>query len=559
MKTTAIRKRVLPTKLAGCALMVMLLAPAAFASEPVGRVIAVVGNVVAVVEGETARGLSRQDAVYPGETIVTEADSRAQIRFRDEGLVDLKPETELAIEQYREPTEEQEGSAVMDFLGGAMRTITGAIGDNPEDEYELKTPTASIGIRGTEYSLQYCDAECAGGDRQLGLYGRVDDGAVEVSNEQGTGEFDEDSYFFVAPDSAPERRTAPPQSVLDGSEDGSDDEEEEDEADEGTESEEESAGDGDEDEETGSQESEDSADGEAGDEQDMELAAEDETELDTAEDEEGDIELEADEFQAGEDDADDTDDAVQEGYAAVGITVEDLAGVGVLFPGIGFARDEEGQLIRLEFDSALLPDGSELTEDETESVLDMSEMTSEEFGSTTVDDVEVTWGRWSGDFELLDEPYKGGIAYAFVDAADISEQSVLEGLGSATYSYADGPLAPATDGSLWDVEVADFTFDFATEEITGSSLDLMHQDRNLTITLSGADGTVDLESGTFLVQQEGSVQQLESSAAGFSSGAFVGSDGEGGVFTFWVEYEDLEDLEPVTKSLSGSGVLELER
>lgn len=487
------------------------------AAEPAGQVIAVAGNVVAEAEEAHARSLSRRDAVYPGETIITHADSRAQIRFRDQGLVDLKPETRLEIESYREATADKSGSAVMNFLGGAMRTLTGAIGGDPDDDYEIRTPTASIGIRGTDYSLQYCDADCAGGNRQLGLYGRVDEGALVVTNEWGTGEYEEDTYFFAAPDEAPGVLLTPPAAILGGSEDGTN----------GAEQDEASPG--------GTEQVAVEPDGEADDRVTV--------------DGDPDIDLGVDQFRAGEA-TDDTAESGVAGYAAVGF-VGDSGKQGQRADGwtwIGpdeavLTLDEEGRL------TAVHP--------EVAAELEVFDMSAAEFETTMIGDAEITWGRWTGNFEFGDDPYTGEIAYAFVDAADVTDANVLQDLRYGSYAYVGGPLAHATDGSAWHIMGAQFDFNFSDGDVFDSSIGLLHEGEELSITVTGT-GNIDLETARFTVPElDGDLlmgfEIVVGDADGQASGALVGSEADGGIFNFVIEYDELEGA---PEALIGSGVLE---
>jgi len=200
-------------------LLLVFAPPPAQASEPAGRVLASVGRVIATDADGNERTLSRNDVVYPGERITTGSRGRVQVRFRDDGLVDLKPSTEFAIEEYREPTAERGGSVVFGFLQGALRTITGAIGWDEGDDYQMRTSVATIGVRGTEYSLQYCDGECAE-QNPPGLYGRVTRDSVIASNSYGSGRFGQGQYFFVPLEDEPRSLVVPPAGILDTAEDG---------------------------------------------------------------------------------------------------------------------------------------------------------------------------------------------------------------------------------------------------------------------------------------------------------------------------------------------------
>ena len=180
-----------------------------------GKILLAVGDVSALRGGQRIN-LSAGANIESGDTIVTGAQSNAQLRLSDGTLIALKPDTEFRIDQYRY-TGAPDGSeaAVYSLLKGGFRTITGQIGQLNRDKYRVNTTRATIGIRGTHFKLQLCAAqECIDDDGNaaaVGLYGGILDGAIGVANSAGTVEFGVDEYFFVAADNAlPQRLIAPP-------------------------------------------------------------------------------------------------------------------------------------------------------------------------------------------------------------------------------------------------------------------------------------------------------------------------------------------------------------
>lgn len=89
-----------------------------------------------------------QDEVHVGNA------SRAQFRMIDSALISLQQDSVLQIKKYRYQAGGQGNSALLELLSGGLRTITGAIGKNNKKAYELKTPLATIGIRGTDFQVQ---------------------------------------------------------------------------------------------------------------------------------------------------------------------------------------------------------------------------------------------------------------------------------------------------------------------------------------------------------------------------------------------------------------------
>lgn len=120
--------------------------------------------------------------VEPGDTVLTQ-QGRTQIKFTDGSLVSLQPNTEFKVENYAfTPGGGAGSSIVLSLLKGGLRTITGLIGRGDKAAYRMNTKTATIGIRGTEFTAVLCEASCKEPD---GLYVRTGEGAVVLGNGAG--------------------------------------------------------------------------------------------------------------------------------------------------------------------------------------------------------------------------------------------------------------------------------------------------------------------------------------------------------------------------------------
>jgi hypothetical protein len=145
-------------------------------AETAGRVTFVNGAVVVSAADGTSRVLQRGDSINGGEKISTRG-GRVQIRFTDGGFVSLQPNSVFGVDEYlytnRKP---EETSLFFSLLQGGMRTITGTIGKVNKQSYKVRTPVATIGIRGTEYL-----ASLDGDDLKVS----VGAGLVNVANDLG--------------------------------------------------------------------------------------------------------------------------------------------------------------------------------------------------------------------------------------------------------------------------------------------------------------------------------------------------------------------------------------
>jgi hypothetical protein len=112
------------------------------------------GNVTVSGADGGERPLARGAELDNGDTVRT-GEGRAQLRFTDGAYVSLQPNSEFAIRDYR--FDGKTDGSERGFFGlakGAMRTVTGLIGRANRDRYQVTTPTATIGIRGTGGVIQ---------------------------------------------------------------------------------------------------------------------------------------------------------------------------------------------------------------------------------------------------------------------------------------------------------------------------------------------------------------------------------------------------------------------
>ncbi|ALU43544.1 FecR family protein [Pseudoalteromonas rubra] len=142
---------------------------------PAGKTLMSRGQVVATAsDSAEQRALKRRSPVFDVDVVNTGQQSNAQLRMQDGALIALKENTQLIINEYSGSSEE-DGSVVMELVTGGLRTITGKIKGN-KDNYQLRTPVGSIGIRGTHYEVEW-----QGDTLLLAVW----DGTIEVSvNEE---------------------------------------------------------------------------------------------------------------------------------------------------------------------------------------------------------------------------------------------------------------------------------------------------------------------------------------------------------------------------------------
>ena len=152
----------------------------------------------------TARILSQLSEVESGDTVTTEKDSFARLKFTDGGELTLRPNSVFKLDNYAyQEAEPQKDSFLTSLLKGGLRTITGLIGKRGNREaYRMNTVTATIGIRGTYYVLLYCKDDCAAGMKN-GTYTKMLEGTISLKNVFGEIECSVGQTCFASEDAAP--------------------------------------------------------------------------------------------------------------------------------------------------------------------------------------------------------------------------------------------------------------------------------------------------------------------------------------------------------------------
>jgi hypothetical protein len=135
-------------------LTVFLAASQARAQSEIGTVAAEVGTL------QIQRGGAWQDSrvgvpVFVGDRLRTGPNNRAKIVFRDDSVLDIAADSEVVLDkQIFDPSAHQFHS-LMRLVKGKIRAWVSDYYREPRARYEVETPTAVSGVRGTEFIALY--------------------------------------------------------------------------------------------------------------------------------------------------------------------------------------------------------------------------------------------------------------------------------------------------------------------------------------------------------------------------------------------------------------------
>ena len=134
------------------------------------RVTSVRGRAVLSRQASASSAISSGVIVAPGDEIDTRAGGRVAIELGDGSLVIVQPGSLVVLQDYRNANSLRE---LLRITVGRVRVRINHLGGRP-NPYRINSPTASIAVRGTEFSV----AVEARGDTQVVVY----EGIVEVSS-----------------------------------------------------------------------------------------------------------------------------------------------------------------------------------------------------------------------------------------------------------------------------------------------------------------------------------------------------------------------------------------
>ena len=101
--------------------------------------------------GQTKRTLSIQADVFGSERVETKKSAWAQIRFRDDTDFRVGANSVVVLDKFVYDPQKKTGELVLNVGQGMFRFVTGTMN---KDGYKIQTPSAVIGVRGTDLLVE---------------------------------------------------------------------------------------------------------------------------------------------------------------------------------------------------------------------------------------------------------------------------------------------------------------------------------------------------------------------------------------------------------------------
>lgn len=131
-----------------------LYAQTALAATPEVGDTVTVKNEVTAEAGDAKRPLAKGAKVFQEEVLVTGTTASAEIELLDKTKLAVGSSARIVLDKFVYDASAAPGSISINLAKGAFRFITGS---SPKAAYEIKTPTASMGVRGTIFDVYVAD------------------------------------------------------------------------------------------------------------------------------------------------------------------------------------------------------------------------------------------------------------------------------------------------------------------------------------------------------------------------------------------------------------------
>lgn len=119
----------------------------------IGSAQMVQGEALVIHKGQSAAyKLKKGSPLFAGDTLITNERSRINAKMNDKSVIGLAPVSKLVLDKSVYDPQKDERSSFLSLLWGRARFIVSKItGKKPN--YQVKTPTAVCGVRGTDFAL----------------------------------------------------------------------------------------------------------------------------------------------------------------------------------------------------------------------------------------------------------------------------------------------------------------------------------------------------------------------------------------------------------------------
>jgi hypothetical protein len=144
---------------------------------------------------------TKGDAVNAGDVISTGTKSFAVLQLADETRIVLRPVSRFAVQRLETAPGKEEG--LLSLFSGGFRAVTGFINKRRQGALSIRSATATIGVRGTDFAARLCVGDCT-----LPAHER----AAVTGDPTAVSTLEEDAFLLMPAGAMPPPADPPPNS-----------------------------------------------------------------------------------------------------------------------------------------------------------------------------------------------------------------------------------------------------------------------------------------------------------------------------------------------------------
>jgi len=185
-------------------LVTSIFSTTALARNPAGDVLRVTGRATVTSPDGQIRKIKKGTEIKSTDIVSTSSRSYVRMKMQDQSYIMVRPDSRMVIEDFKYSEKKpKENRGFFALLKGGFRAVTGLIRN--KKKYRYNTAVATIGIRGTEFSVRVCAYDCYDIDPvpQNGLFLEVLDHDVIITTKAGEFTFTKGQFAYVAGSDAP--------------------------------------------------------------------------------------------------------------------------------------------------------------------------------------------------------------------------------------------------------------------------------------------------------------------------------------------------------------------
>lgn len=139
---------------------ILIAAVTAFAAQPalaeIGRIKNVTAGVQIIRDGQTITARSGL-VLEEGDIVTTGQRARVGITMADDTRMAVGPNSRITLDEYQYDRRRQTGRSVTSVNRGSLGVTSGNITRTGRDAMRVRTPTSTLGVRGTTFVVEVAE------------------------------------------------------------------------------------------------------------------------------------------------------------------------------------------------------------------------------------------------------------------------------------------------------------------------------------------------------------------------------------------------------------------